>query len=516
MYHHSIPLHKSNAFSSLLLDYVSKDIDFDEFIDFSPSIQGLKEAIDQWTFEDEKRELLVTSLQQQNRSTAVKVKENIALLAQKNTYTVTTGHQLNLATGPLYFIYKIVSTIKLAQKLKQEFPTKEFVPIYWMASEDHDFEEINHFHLFGQTHQWHTEQTGAVGAFHLKEVKESLKTLKEEIEILSVYNESKNLSDATRSLVDKLFEEKGLICLDANDAALKRSFLPVFKDELCKQNSFELVEEQSKKLSNKGYKKQVNPREINLFYMKDDIRERLIMEEGQIKVKNTSLKWSLEDALLLAEQHPERLSPNVILRPLYQQSILPNICYLGGGGELAYWFQLKQLFHFYEQKIPVLLPRNIATIIPKTLHKKIKQLAWTTEDLFAHTEVLKKKVMATNGTPTHLLGDESKAFEQLFETLKEKVGTTEKTLVPAVDGEKKKFIKWLQKLEHRLEKEEEKKYAQQLALVESIKSKLFPKDKLQERHDNFLTFYINHPSFIEDLFETFDPLTFEMNVLYLS
>ena len=385
-----------------------------------------------------------------------------------------------------------------------------------MASEDHDFEEINHFHLFGQTHQWHTEQRGAVGTFHLNDIEDCFKTLKEEIEILSVYHSSKNLSEATRALVDRLFEDKGLLCLDANDKALKRSFLPVLKDELKTQHSFSLVEEQSKKLTKQGYKKQVNPREVNLFYIEDGLRERLVVEQGQVKVVNTSLSWSLDDALTFFEEYPQRLSPNVILRPLYQQSILPNICYLGGGGELAYWFQLKTLFHFYGQKVPVLLPRNTATIIPKTLHKKIKQLGWSTEELFASIETLKKKVMATNGKANNLLAQESSAFEQLFETLKTKVGTSVFSLVPAVEGEKKKLIKWLQKLENRLEKEEEKKHAQQMALVESIKSKLFPKGKLQERNDNFLNFYINHPMFIDDLFEAFDPLSFEMNVLYLT
>ena len=179
MQHYQLPFEKTNAFSSLFLEYFSEESKLSNFIDFEPSAEGLRDAVDSWKFDDSKRNILVEVLKKQNISKSDGVCKNIELLENKNTFTVTTGHQLNLVTGPLYFIYKIISTIKLAEYLTKEFPDKNFVPVYWMASEDHDFQEINHFHLFGKKNIWETNQKGAVGAFSLEGVDEVLDNINE-------------------------------------------------------------------------------------------------------------------------------------------------------------------------------------------------------------------------------------------------------------------------------------------------------------------------------------------------
>src|SRR5699024_1121789 len=138
------------------------------------------------------------------------VQENIESLKQANTFTVTTGHQLNIFTGPLYFIYKIITVINTSKVLAKEYPDCRFVPVYWMASEDHDFEEINHFNLFGKTYRWETSQKGPVGRFSTESIQAVLDDLPEKVPLFeNAYQEGKTLAAATRHYVHELFGAEG-------------------------------------------------------------------------------------------------------------------------------------------------------------------------------------------------------------------------------------------------------------------------------------------------------------------
>ncbi|MEO8934539.1 MAG: bacillithiol biosynthesis BshC, partial [Xanthomarina sp.] len=277
-----IPFKDTNYFSSLICDYLDEKEPLKPFYHRFPKLENFKAQIaeKESCFSESSRIVLVESLKKQyaNVATSNHTEAHIHSLLQKNTFTITTGHQLNLFTGPLYFFYKIISTINLCKELKEAYPNKNFVPIYWMATEDHDFEEINFFNFEGKKIRWNKKASGAVGELDLDGLQQisevfasHLNTGKNGEELRSLFEKSytkhSNLTEATRHLVNALFAETGLVILDGNDRDLKHLFLPYAKNELLNQTSFNKVSETSEALSNlsSSYKVQVNPREINLF-----------------------------------------------------------------------------------------------------------------------------------------------------------------------------------------------------------------------------------------------------------
>jgi len=314
---------KTGYFSKIILDYLAGEEQLAPFYHYTPDLEIFKSAIENKSFSSEHRKVLVDSLNRQYKEGGIKLKiapqveENILALEQEETFTVTTGHQLCLFTGPLYFIYKIVSAIKLARTLKSAYPQHNFVPVYWMATEDHDFEEINHFHFKGKKLQWNTDQTGAVGRMNTASLDTVFNEFKDEIvdysthgeELKSLFERSylqhNNLADATRFLVNELFSAYGVVVLDGDDASLKQQLIPLVKDELLNEVSSELVSQQSKALA-KQYKIQVNAREINLFYLTDESRNRIVKENDTYFINDTSLSFSEREILQELEEYPER------------------------------------------------------------------------------------------------------------------------------------------------------------------------------------------------------------------
>jgi len=184
--------------------------------------------------------------------------------------------------------------------------------------------------------------------------------------------EHNNLAAATRYLANALFGDYGLVIVDANDKALKQLFVPHLEKELIEQVAFKNVNETNKTITALGLNSQVNPRAINLFYISKNLRARIIYEDSVFKVLNTDIAWTKNDLLKHLNESPECFSPNVILRPLYQEVILPNLCYIGGGGELAYWFQLKSNFETNAVPFPILLLRNSVLIKTQQQADKLK------------------------------------------------------------------------------------------------------------------------------------------------
>jgi bacillithiol biosynthesis cysteine-adding enzyme BshC len=523
----TIPYYKTGYFSNLMLDYIAGKENLKPFYNNAHTIDGYKNQLEEKQFSDENRKVLVDVLSQQYNGLDVTelTKENIKNLKHPKTYTVTTGHQLNLFTGPLYFIYKIVSAINLVKELKQSFPENNFVPVFWMATEDHDFEEINHFNLFGLKHEINSNQTGAVGRMKLEGVEAVFDQLEETLngrtgleEILAklknCYQSDKTYTQAVRELVNDLFGKYGLVIIDGDDKKLKSLFADNFKNELLGRNNYKLINSTSEKLEKLGFKKQVNPREINLFYLKGDIRERIVFEDEKYKVLNTDIEFSEAEILNELEQHPENFSPNAVIRPLYQEVVLPNLAYIGGGGELAYWLQLKQMFAKNNVVFPILMLRNSAMIIDGGTQKKINKLGLTTEQLFMQEDELIKTYLKEEADIILDLKAEERGVELVFEDIVKKAGQIDPTLQPMIKAELQKSLKSLQNIEARLMKAEKQKEEVAINQIKGIKEKLFPNGSLQERKDNFLYAYLLlGDSFIDELVEQLNPLEQEFVVL---
>jgi bacillithiol biosynthesis cysteine-adding enzyme BshC len=510
---HSVDLRTTGQFPTLLLDYLDQKPSLKDFYGTFPSVENAADVIRQRSdFSLEKRRTLVKVLEEQYEGQPYL--PNFSILLDEKTFTVTTGHQLNIFTGPLYIIYKIVTIIKLARELKEAYPDCNFVPVYWMATEDHDFAEIASFHLFGQKHTWEGEHKGAVGRLNPKELHSILKLLPgKPLLFAKAYLENETLSDAVRCYMHELFGKEGLICIDADNADLKRHFLPVIKEELTTSKSAEIVTETTSKLSSLGYHTPLNAREINLFYLVDNLRERIIKEDNLFKVLNTDLIFTEEEIIALADEHPEYFSPNVVLRPLYEEIILPNLAYIGGPSEVPYWMQLKGIFDHYKVTFPMLIPRNFAMYITEQQRKKVEKLKISYEDLFLDEVKLRKKFVENNTTKILNLDEEKEAFYALFETILTKAAAIDQSMTGAVKAEETRIRHSFEHLEKRLKRAEERNHESEIDQLLALKYKLFPGKSSQERYDNFLNFYLNDPMFIAKLLKAFKPLDFRYNVL---
>lgn len=511
-----LPFAETGKFSNIFLDYVTANPKLSPFINQQPTPENLNRLADEKEFSKEKRIILQRILQQQYAGLPITkaVDRNMLALEYSNVFTVTTGHQLNIFTGPLYFIYKIVTTINLAKTLNQKYPDKHFIPVYWMASEDHDFEEISYFHLFGKKYQWQTDQKGAVGRFRPESLSKVLSELPESVELFEkAYLDQNTLAQSVRYYINELFGDDGLIVIDSDNSELKSLFREVMQDDIFNHTANEKLEKTNKELGQIGYSPQINPREINFFYLKDNIRERIVREGNVFKVLNTDITFSEQEMLQAIQATPECFSPNVVLRPVYQETILPNIAYIGGPSELAYWFQLKAVFDHYKTEFPALIPRNFALYINKANAKKLENLKIDNTDLFKTHHELKSiqlKAVTENDIEIHA---EKDAIDKAFDLISQKATAIDKSLIGFIAATHAKIIKDLENVEKRLKKGEEKNQETHLAQVESIKHKLFPNDSLQERYENFLNFYINNPNFISELKRCFDPLDFQFLII---
>ena len=493
---------QTGAFSKIVLDYLDSATELKPFYDHQPDLQGFKNAIESRKTYPTNRKLLVHELQKQYQSvvTTGLVKANIESLSDSNTFTVCNAHQPNIFTGHLYFIYKILHCIKLAEELKTELPANHFVPVYYMGSEDADLDELGEVNINGKKYKWETGQKGAVGRMKIDkafiklidEIESQLLVEKFGYEIVSLvkdtYTISKTIEQATFEFVNLLFADYGLLVLLPDNAVFKKELIPVLSKELYEQFSNKQVTETIAEIS-ETYKVQVAGRTINLFYLKDDIRERIELKDNGYSVVNTSLFFTKEEMNNELMNHPERFSPNVILRPVYQEIILPNIAFIGGGGELAYWLELKRVFNAVTVPFPVLLLRNSFMVVPSGISNRMVSLEMPAEVFFNPESELIASLVTKESAHTLHLEAEKKNLVQLYEKMKANAGAVDTTLMQHVEALAVQAVNRIEKLEKKIYKAEKKKFEAKHRQVSKIKETLFPSGTLQERVDNLLPYY---------------------------
>lgn len=514
-------------FSSLIRDYLSENEKVKEFYDLFPGEENLVLQAKRKLETYQNREILHASLVQQLSSLDLSdlQKENLAKLELSNTVTITTGHQLNLFTGPLYFFYKILQTIKSCNFLSQKHPEFHFVPIFWMATEDHDFEEINHFYFRNQKFQWNRPTEGAVGRMNLDGIQEVFKMFLDCLPdsknarelnqlIQNSYLSSTNLTEATRKLVQILFSEFGLLMIDGDDRELKKLMTPAFEEDLTKQTAFTKVTETIQKFEELGYDAQVNPREINLFYLGESgKRERILQDGNRYKINHSKLEFSQEEILSELKNHPENFSPNVILRPLYQETILPNIAYIGGTGEMAYWLELKSFFESQKVPFPVLMVRNSALILSEKQKSKLEKLSISYSDLFQPLFQLVNQNIQENSDVSIDFSQYESELEQIFSELEQKAKQTDLSFSKMVQAQRKKQLDGLEKMKKRLLKAEKRRHSERVERIEILYAELFPNGNLQERISNFSEFYMEYGvDFVKEMYKVMEPIDFQFAI----
>jgi bacillithiol biosynthesis cysteine-adding enzyme BshC len=527
-----ISFRETNYFSDFICNYLEQKPELSQLYNRFPSLDNFEAQIEEKlksVQHGNNREVLSEVLKGQygNLNTSESTLNHIKSLNSEKTFTITTGHQLNLFTGPLYFVYKIISTINLTKQLKERYPKYRFVPIYWMASEDHDFEEINYFNFKGRKMQWNSKQTGAVGHFNTQGLDAVFEIISAEFgqgksaEQLKdwfngAYLNHDNLADATRYLANELFGEHGLVILDSDDANLKRLFIPNMKKELVEQTAFKYISETNKKLEDLGLKIQVNPREINFFYSKDGLRKRIVEVDGVYSVLDAKISWNENELLKHLNDYPELFSPNVIMRPLYQEVILPNLCYIGGGGEIIYWLQLKSNFEAQGVTFPMLLLRNSALVKTSKQGEKLEKLNISDKDLFLNrNSFINKKVRQISNIDVDF-SRQIKHLESQFKDLYQLAEQTDKSFTGAVKAQEIRQTKGLKHLEKRLLKAQKKKLADEISRSTVLQEQLFPRQSLQERNTNFSELYLEYgEQLIPKLMKALEPLKSEFAIIVL-
>jgi bacillithiol synthase len=433
-----------------------------------------------------------------------RTKLQIEALGDADTFTVTTAHQPCLFGGPLYFMYKAITAINLSEAIQGIVgPVAKIVPVFVLGTEDHDIDEVNHINLFHKTVRWEPGIGGAVGEIPtstLTEVLAEIKAILGETDharmmyqkLERAYTRQPNFASATQALLNDLFGRFGLVVLDMNAPALKAQIKPIIKAELTEQISHKLVLPVTEQLNALGFKTQATPREINLFYLQPGNRNRIVLQDDTYKVLNTDLSFTQAEILNELEQHPERFSPNVVLRPLFQESVLPNLAYVGGGGELAYWLERKPLFEHFKINYPVLVRRNSVLWIERDSVKKIQKFGISPVRFFEDVEAIVRQYVEENSATDVNLSGEINEVKRLFEEIADKAIQIDPTLEGAVRADAVKTQTLIEQWQGRLIRAEKQKHEVTLNQIRALKDKLFPGGGLQERHTNFMPFFLRY------------------------
>lgn len=509
---------QTGYFTRIITDYLEQAAKLSPFYSHPVSAEGFRSALGSRKAFPTDRQTLVQVLEEQYMGmgdaamgVAPRVRENIARLGGEDTFTVCTAHQPAIFTGHLYFIYKILHTIRLAEWLKEQHPAHHFVPVFYMGSEDADLEELGHIYLGGEKLNWDTKQTGAVGRMNTKGLEKLYYRIEGELSVQpygkelmtmlkAAYLESPDIQTATFHFLHQLFAEWGLIVLIADKAAFKRQMIAVFEDDLFREEPTRIVNDSVARLGEQ-YKIQANPRPINLFYLKGDLRNRIERTKEGFVVVNSAIRFTEEDLRTELHEHPERFSPNVILRGLFQETILPNLAFIGGGGETAYWLELRSLFEHYAIPFPVLVLRNSFLVIPPHWQEKIDRAGFTNADLFRPAEDLINEIVRRESENAVSLEREITEANRYYEALKALARPVDPTLERHVEALQAKAVDPIRTLEKKLLKAEKRKFGDLRRQVYALKAALFPAGGLQERVENFMPFYAQYgPAFLAEIY----------------
>jgi bacillithiol biosynthesis cysteine-adding enzyme BshC len=518
-------------FSNLVSDYLEANQKLTPFYTHTPDIDGVKAAIAARDSFNTPRIALVNALNKQYETVKASdlVTANIQSLANSKTYTVTTAHQPNLFTGPLYFIYKIAHTIALSRSLEKQVPGAKFVPVYYMGSEDADLDELGFVNIGGQKLVWQTKQTGAVGRMLVDaELLSLIKLIEGQIGVSvhgvawvdllkQTFTIGKTIAQATLEIVHHLFGDYGLVVVQPDSPDLKSLFTSVIEKELTTGFSNNAVQQTIKNLS-VHYKVQAAGRAINLFYLQGNKRERIVQTDAGYEVTALGLSFTRDQILADVKNNPANYSPNVILRGVFQETILPNIAFIGGGGELAYWLELKEVFADAAVPFPVLLLRNSFLLVPAKQALQLQKMHINTVNLFkGRPQVIIDSFVKANSVHHLQINTQIAAIEAQYALIKEQAAAIDASLVDHIEALSHKQAQKLLQVQKKMLRAEKRKYEAEQQQITKIMEQLFPGGSLQERTENIADWYkIYGNHFVSAIVENSDDFSKGFTLLYLN
>jgi bacillithiol synthase len=527
----NLSFNSSGVFSSWLVKLAENDASLKPFVSGFNNLECVKELISKKKYPAQFRKILTETLKNQYQEIEINEAEKNSLhkIAQEETYTVTTGHQLSFSAGPLYFVLKAIHTISLAQEIENKLGIS-IVPIFWMADEDHDFNEINHLYFYNSKIGAQDLELNKIPAayFNTEIFEEAIYLITEKwggnhleiiAEIKNIYSTKTNLSEATLKIIHLLFGRFGMLALSANNKDIKKLGTDLFFQEFKERFVFSTVKETSSNLVSQNIipenKLQAKARPINFFYFESGIRNKVDVENGKVVLGNGK-EYFTDEFENLIQNEPENISPNVFFRPLFQELILPNLAYIGGGAEVSYWLQLSNCFKAAQIQMPMIIQRNSVLPIERKLFEKFISLGFVTSDLLKNSLELVKSFLDKNSEDISLeyQKDEiSKTFVQILERAK----TVDLTLQGTVEAEKVKVLSGISNLEQKINKAQKLKFEQQIKQIQKISDRIKPQGILNERVDSGIQYLSkNGTVFIDDLLEIAEPWGFSIKILLID
>jgi bacillithiol biosynthesis cysteine-adding enzyme BshC len=523
-----VPYKHTGKFQPIVCDYLDQDSFLSPFYRDFPTKENFRQFISDKAKQTTNRPVLVEVLLEQYQNSGILnegVSYQISKLLDQQTFTITTGQQTGIFLGPFYASLKILSAIKMCEELAISYPDFAFIPVFWMATEDHDVEEISQVWMDGNKLSWNTAQQGPVGRFSnegLLELTDQLVALlgksADDLKLATVFSKAYSLgtlADATRYIVHSLFGDKGVLIIDADDKRLKHPFIPIIKQDIFEKVSFNAVES-TRKLLEKRYKSQVHGREINFFYLLDGYRNRIVQTQTGYSTDDGKYTWLRTELDVEIDSNPERFSPNVVMRPLYQELILPNLAYIGGGAEIAYWLELKGIFDSYSIPYPALLLRNSAQLIDTVNSHRLRNSKFSIADLFLNKQELENRLARGESQDDITLQHEGLIISELVERARLIAINTDISLEKAALNLEKKLKSQLDKFSKKLISAQKRKSFESINRLNALLDHVFPNGSLQERTESVATFIHRHGFVIlDELLENIDPfenrfLTLEM------
>jgi len=476
------------------------------------------------------REDLAAVLTEQNRSYGCgpETLGAIERIVRDKACAVVTGQQVGLFSGPLYTIYKALTAIKLAEALSRR-GLGSFVPVFWLASDDHDLAEIDHIALMDKDNRLREircqtpsrESKVPVSNIPLPpDIADCLEQLKDmtldtefKADILSSLSEAyapgRSYVEAFGRWMTRLFRSRGLILIDAGDPRLKEMGRDVFYREIAGDSpSTRQALAASERLQQAGYEAQIPLHSgiLNQFYMERE-RHAIQWKDGAFDVKGLPAMATKEDLLRLAKEKPSLFSPNVLLRPLYQDAVLPTVAYVGGPSEIAYFGQLKGVYEAFGLPMPVVYPRKSLTIVEGKIDHILKKYHLSVPDLWRNAagaigDVTKEDIPDSVGQALLRVRDH---LEGGYASLKAEILAFDPGLAESVDLAKGKMNQQLNFLEKKARQAATKRNDIAVRQLHKAVDNLFPNQRLQERVFNIVPYLIKYgDAFMDKIDQTID------------
>jgi bacillithiol synthase len=495
-------------FSTLFIHYLSGNGSVTDFFDFSPFAH---EDIRSWAGsvpEPENRESLVKALKNFNRGFGLhpNAKRNLDRLAEPGSLTIVTGQQLTLYGGPLYTILKTLTAIRLSTHY-EALLGRAVIPVFWLADEDHDFEEAAAISVPAPSGHYSTvlkDNTGLRGSVGRILLGNDINRISNELsdilpdtdfsdglwELLNTcYKPENTFREAMALYLGRLFSHHGLIFAGSDDPEIKKLMIKPLTRAISDAGPLQQALEDTSGQIEKVYHRQANVLDSTLFlHTENGSRERLSRNNGEWHTESGK-NLSREKLLHLTSETPEMFSPNVFLRPVLQDFLLPNLGYVAGPGEIAYYAQMKSFYHAFDRKMPLIIPRLSATVIEPAIDRIMSGIPFELHHYQERIEDLEKKWLQLSDAPDsdHLFDRWNNDVDDLNSRYEKEVQHIEPTLTDMASKSAAEYKKSLDKLKQKLNRAIKSKQETQLKRIARIKNELFPNGGLQER--NFAHIY---------------------------